>query len=296
MQQLAQELWARDPAFVDSDASVGELAWVWGAQHVTLYSGWTQRIWVDGASTRAWGWIYRENLVTAGEHPATLVWQVHPESLELLDEVLDWFETDVASGPWHTSVRSGNAAARARLEQRGYLPDDGAPFGLMNVRGLDVIEEPVVPPGYRLRTMQDVQDVSLRVAVHRAAWQPSKLTEAAYADVMKTWPYRPDLDVVVEAPDGSLAASALCWYDARNRSGEFEPVGTHPDHRRLGLARTLLLFGLQRLRDAGGRQGWVGCRGDDAYPVPKKVYGSVGFSEASRQIVLRKALASARQG
>ena len=50
----------------------------------------------------------------------------------------------------------------------------------------------------------------------------------------QAWPYRSDLDCVVEAPDGTFAAYVLCWYDEDNGVGEFEPVGTHPDYRRRG--------------------------------------------------------------
>jgi GNAT superfamily N-acetyltransferase len=99
---------------------------------------------------------------------------------------------------------------------------------------------------------------------------------------MSSWPYRPDFDFVVEAPDGTLAASALGWYDEANRVGEFEPVGTRPEHRRLGLASAVMLFGMRRFRDAGATHAIVGCRGDAGYPIPKLVYESIGFRELSR--------------
>jgi hypothetical protein len=56
----------------------------------------------------------------------------------------------------------------------------------------------------------------------------SEMTRESYQVVMCTWPYRHDLDQVVEAPDGRLAAFALGWLDAANRVGELEPVGTDP--------------------------------------------------------------------
>ena len=61
------------------------------------------------------------------------------------------------------------------------------------------------------------------------------MTAARYRSIMETWPYRHDLDQVVEAPDGTLAASALGWYDEVNRVGLLEPVGTDPRHGRRGL-------------------------------------------------------------
>ena len=45
-------------------------------------------------------------------------------------------------------------------------------------------------------------------------------------------------------------------YDEANRRGIFEPVVTHPDHRRRGLARALMLEGMRRAR-ALGRHGHV---------------------------------------
>ncbi len=52
-----------------------------------------------------------------------------------------------------------------------------------------------------------------------------------YACVRAAWPYRQDLDCVVEAPDGTIAAYALAWLDEANGVGELEPVGTHAAHQ-----------------------------------------------------------------
>jgi GNAT superfamily N-acetyltransferase len=139
--------------------------------------------------------------------------------------------------------------------------DPDEPWIRWNARGLDALDEPEVSPGYRLTTMAATPDVPARVAVHRAAFHPSRVTEESYARVMAEWPYRPELDCAVVAPDGSFAAFALGWLDAANRTGILEPVGTHPDHRRRGLARAACLFTLRQLRAAGAEIGLVGSRG-----------------------------------
>ena len=73
-----------------------------------------------------------------------------------------------------------------------------------------------------------------------------------------------------------------------NGVGELEPVGTHADHRRLGLGRAVGLYALQRLRDLGATKAIVACRGDEAYPIPCKLYESIGFREVSRQLAYRR--------
>jgi GNAT superfamily N-acetyltransferase len=57
--------------------------------------------------------------------------------------------------------------------------------------------------------------------------------------------------VLIEAPDGTLAATAIVWLDESTRTGEFEPVGTHRDFRRQGLGRALQLYGMHLARAAG---------------------------------------------
>ena len=52
------------------------------------------------------------------------------------------------------------------------------------------------------------------------------MTTEGYAAAAAAWPYRPELDWVVEAPDGSFAASCLVWLDEENGVALLEPVGT----------------------------------------------------------------------
>jgi ribosomal protein S18 acetylase RimI-like enzyme len=105
----------------------------------------------------------------------------------------------------------------------------------------------------------------------------------SYRNVMAAWPYRPELDLVVEAPDGSFAAFCLAWIDQQNRVGELEPVGTHPDHRRRGLAAAVCTAALGALRDAGAERAVVNARGDAEHPTPKRLYESIGFREHARE-------------
>jgi GNAT superfamily N-acetyltransferase len=287
MQGLAQEVWRRDPALVNVDGTVGEIAWALGALQGASEAVRMHRLWHSGNAAIGWGVIFPPAMfrVTADRMEMSkpfLVWQVHPDHPDLFDDILEWFATQVPEGQRETSTRSANTDAISRLLQLGYSHVADAPWDLMNIRDVRDIEEPSVPAGYHLKTMREVGDMAKRVAVHRAAWEPSTLTQERYAAVMSTWSYREDLDFVVEGPDGSLVASALGWYDEENRVGEFEPVGTRPDHRRKGLARAVMLFGMQRFREIGATRAIVGCRGDDDYPVPKLVYESIGFRELSR--------------
>lgn len=276
MQALAQQVWRLFPERVDM--TVGELAYQAALANADPSDESIQHLWTNGATALAWAWLWR---------PATLEWQVHPDRPELLDEVLDWFEDNASrAGRLETSARRADVEAIDRIARRGFEHDHAAPWSRLNIRELEVIDEPRLPAGYRFRTLTDYGgDVAPRVAVHRASWAEfgTRVTQETYASIMSTWPYRSDLDFVVEAPDRTPVAFALGWYDDANRVAEFEPVGTDPRFRRLGLGRAVNLFGLRRFREAGATHAIVACRGDDAHPIPLRLYQSVGFRELSRQ-------------
>ena len=84
-----------------------------------------------------------------------------------------------------------------------------------------------------------------------------------------------------------MASSAICWFDPAYTYGEFEPVGTASAHRGRGVGAALLRFGPARLGGAGATRAVIGARGDDDYPLPRRLYRSVGLHEIATQIIVR---------
>jgi ribosomal protein S18 acetylase RimI-like enzyme len=268
MQSLQQELWqAAGPRVL---THVGDLAW-W--VHRTPVA---RRLWLEGDRCVAWAWIDRGT---------ALVHDVHPEfrAGPLHEEVLDWFEAEAEPGAngLQAWAMDGDDVAFGLLARRGFERPARASSYEYYVRALsDLPEVPPLRDGFRLRAVHGDEDMHERVEVHRATWEPSRVTEESYRNVMRAWPYRGDLDCVVEAPDGRFAAYALAWYDDANRVGELEPVGTYPDFRRLGLGAAVCRYAFSRLRDAGAEQVIVYSESEPA----QRLYESVGFR---RHAILR---------
>jgi ribosomal protein S18 acetylase RimI-like enzyme len=277
MQALQQELWSLEGP--DVHTHVGDLAW-W--LHRGEEQDFKRRLWFEGERCVAWAWFWP---------PASLDYEVHRKHRggELHREVLAWFESEAAAdSPLTTFGFESDEQWLALLQACGYTPSGS--WYAYYVQDLDDnVPEAAVPDGFTLRTVRDDEaDFRERVAVHRAVWAPSKLTEDRYRRVTQAWPYRTDLDCVVEAPDGSFAAYVLCWYDDVNGVGEFEPVGTHPDYRRRGLGAAACRHALNRLREEGARQAIVYAGGRDEDERSRALYESVGFRRLSRSLEHRR--------
>lgn len=269
MQQLVQDAWAlRGPGWAQH---VGDLAWG-RFQHTGREPLWRTRLWEEDDKVVAYGWLFE------GE---VLDFCVHPEKPEHLEDVLEWAKAR------ETDVLDSNAEAIATLQRNGFKrAPDSDPFMVFLARDLDELTEPHVPDGFELRTVGEAE-VESRVEAHRSAFEPSRVTVESYRNVMRAWPYRADLDCIAVAPDGRVAAYCLAWLDDMNRVGELEPVGTHADFRRRGLATAVCAFALRRLAEEGATTAVVYARGDAAYPAPKRLYESLGFRAHARTIVYR---------
>jgi ribosomal protein S18 acetylase RimI-like enzyme len=272
MQELVATAWRLEGPLVHRH--IGDVAWgrwsIAGREHE-----WRFRLWEDAGEVVAWAWLHL---------PSTLDFQLHPRRRELLDEVLDWFEAQ-ANGERATSALVEDAETVAGLERRGYRRAGAdEPWFAYLSRPVAGAEVPPLPEGFTLRHVRGEEDVARRVEVHRAAWNPSRVTEESHRHVMAAYPYRRELDCVVEAPDGSFAASCLAWLDEENRVGELEPVGTDPRFRRRGLGAAVCTYALAQLRAHGAEIAIVYARGDSAYPAPRRLYESIGFhAYASRR-------------
>ena len=274
MQELVSELWRLEGPRVENH--VGDVAWQ-RFQHAGREGEWRIRIWEENAEPVAWGWL---------RPPATLVHEIHPRhrGRQLHRELLDWFEAEAEGDEWRASSLSTDAARLELLRSRGYEADAASKEFVHHARELSDLHEPVVPDGYRLRTVEP-DDLQQRVELHQIVWAPSRVTVESFTNVRAAWPYRADLDCVVEASDGSLATYCLAWLDDENRVGELEPVGTHRDHRRRGLASAVCRFAHQRLREEGATHAIVySIAGSEATAL----YESVGMREHARSLELVK--------
>jgi mycothiol synthase len=216
------------------------------------------RIWSSGGRTVGWGWL---NL------PATLDWFVAPdvdagEERALRRDMLDWATaqstalapTEPGAAPRPLEIWAPDGWPEADLVAGlGFTRTDEALTQLFQTLDRE-LPEPELPAGYAVRTVRGPEEIPARVEVHRSAFAPSKMTIEKYEILVGLPGYRYDLDAVVVAPDGSFAAFTMCWLDPVAGVGLFEPVGTHQDHRKLGLGKAVNLFGLHRLREEGARE------------------------------------------
>jgi len=297
MQGLAQEVTILRPEILVGDTTVGELAWVFGKDAAAIGDTWRHRLWprADGSGRLdGWAWVHlprtrtRSDGSTSTSHGANLIWQVHPDRPALLDEILEWYAEQAAGLDRFLAPQDADTDMLARLPGHGYGPDteaggDDGDWVQFNRRPLTNLPDPALPAGFRFRTAAEVGPAAATRA-HLDAWHPSTFTAAAMAGVQAMWPYRDDLHVLVEAPDGTLVATAIMWFDPASRTAEFEPVGTHPAYRRRGLATALLRHGMRRARDAGAHTMLVACAGAPARPAARGLYEGIGFERLSRDV------------
>jgi len=254
--------------------TIGDLDW-WrytdDPQAITL-----ARLWFDADELIGFGWPTKNqvDIIT------------HPRHQAITGEILAWAERrlrDSVPGEGTLCLRAWSLAADqprvALLQQQGYMRTED--FLTHFAQPLDQpVPTPHLPPGYSLRNVQGASDLEQRVAVHRDAFAPSHMTVAKHRAVMHAPTYRPDLDLVVVAPDGSFAAFCIVWFDSANQIGVFEPVGCHSAHRRLGLARAILHEGMRSLQALGAQTAEVCGWRDDSQGA--QLYPAVGFREIGR--------------
>jgi hypothetical protein len=273
--RFTQRVWSLDSRF-----HVGDIAWQMG---LYMLPDEPLAVWRTGGDIVAFGALARGEL--------SLI--VDPAQPSLVGEVLAWARTEAGRDPEVVALDREKHIVD-HLTSAGYTADLDVPFFLAHHRDLaDLPPVPPLPDGFTIRPVRGEDDIARRVEVHREVWAPSSFTAEKYRALTVRWPYRPEFDRVVEGPDGRFVAYVLGWYDDANRSGEFEPVGTLDGFRRQGLSRAVSLSVLHAFRDAGATTALVYARGDDAYPIPRQVYGALGFRPHARTVTYRPAPSAA---
>ena len=162
------------------------------------------------------------------------------------------------------------------LRRAGYGPAPGRLARLhRELEPADLAAAPL-PAGFRFTDMgrTDVSETS-RVNLHRAVWDPSRVTLEAYRHLRAAPNYVPELDVVVVGPAGEAAAYALGWFDPLSRTGLLEPVGALAGFQRRGLGRQLVREVTRRLAALGAGSVSIGTREGNAAALA--LYRAAGY-------------------
>lgn len=230
----------------------------------------------------------------------------HPKMPALHARILTWATQrarEIAGGPsgrpvWFANVRADQPTRLAELERAGYARQDTVPVNpwtkvFMRRSGHEPVAATPLPDGFRLRSLAGADEVDAYVALHRNAFGSDSMTAAWRARTLRHPAYRPNLDVVVEATDGRLAAFCVTWLTPRGfdgrPAGQVEPLGVHEQFRGLGLGRAALHEGLRRLQAHGVETIYVETDGqrDAAFAL----YRSAGFAVLHDVIVCRQDVA-----
>ena len=98
--------------------------------------------------------------------------------------------------------------------------------------------------------------------------------------------YHPERDIVAVAPDGSFAAFATGRMDPVSKLAEVEPVGVHPNHRRKGLAKAVVLECIKQLQKHGAKA--IVILGAASTEGATHLYDSLGFSRSNVHVWVKE--------
>ena len=180
-------------------------------------------------------------------------------SIELESEIVGWGmqllrERNQSTGEESTldaSCTGSNIDRIQLLERHGFIQQ--AIRSLHFERDLSLpIPSIILPAGYTIRPVKGESEVEDLVTLHRLAFGTDHMTVEYRLAMMHAPTYEPCFDWLAQSPSGKLAAFCIGSFEEGDPSIAYlDPVGTHPDHRRLGLAAALMIHGMSVFLDRG---------------------------------------------
>lgn len=222
----------------------------------------------------------------------------HPDWVPgLYGEILTWADgracqaigTPKGLPSWYVNVFSDQADIIRTLEAAGFAnqadagEDAWSKVFMRRPAGLPV-KDYRIPAGFTVRSLAGEAEVDAYVALHRDVFGTKNMTVEWRRRTLQQPGHRPDLDVVVAAPDGRLAAFCIGWRDDKN--GQIEPLGCHADYRHYALGRIALAEVLRRLQAAGVEH--IYAETDNYRHTARKLYEHMGFEAIRNVWVYRK--------
>lgn len=229
---------------------------------------------------------------------------IHPavRNGDLADVVLAWAEQRVLSlsAAWalpvvlHAACRDTAEGQRSLIQRLGFQPERY--FWRLQRSLTEPLPKVALPDGWCLRSVT-ADDAEPWVEMYNQTfvdhWNHTPVTVEEFHHWLTHSDYDANLDLVIESPEGQMAAFAGSVISAdRNarlgiQEGHVCLLGTRRGYRRLGLARALLAESLRRLQWLGMTTATIGV--DSQNPSGAvKLYQSVGFEHQRSSTAYRR--------
>lgn len=241
------------------------------------------RLWTENKSLVAFAYVDDYN---------DLQFEIAPEhrSPQLMQQIVDWGlecvrKQNEASSQTNTLDASFNAENRWQIAMLKQFDFQEEPIhSLHYARSLgSPIPEHLLPPGFVLRSVLGESEITALVELHQAAFGTDNMTPEARLAIMRAPAYEPDLDLVLLAPDGQLAAFCICGFKDNEKSvGYTDPIGTHPSYQRQGLGKAIVTAGMLVLQARGVKTVTLGTSSENF--AMRRLAESLGFRVVSVSI------------
>lgn len=161
------------------------------------------------------------------------------------------------------------------LEERGYIKTDY--FRFCGICDLSQIQSyPSLPDGFSIRLTQK-KDVAKRVELFGLATGGIGTTSERYERMMNSTSYGDAMDFVVQTYNEEIIAYCTIWDDPVSKIAILEPLACVEEHRRKGIMKSVLLYGMNLLKERGTKYIYVGTGGKNI--ASQTLYKNVGFVE-----------------
>lgn len=179
--------------------------------------------------------------------------------------------------PFYVSARRDDRLRLAAVERAEFVSDGWSYMHM--ARSLQELSRTAgLPAGFRIRHLAGEAEVSAYVEAHRAAFGSTNMTTDWRSRTLRHRRYVSDLDLIAEAPDGTVAAFCVGWLlrsDVGGHVAQIEPLGVRPEYQRMGLGRALLMDMFQRARAYGAAR--IEVNAESYNDASRGLYEAAGF-------------------
>ena len=231
------------------------------------------RLWFDDGHPIAWAFVDEFN---------NLLWELSDQYEETLGaEIVAWGEACLRKTLAGNGSKTLDASCREDFTRRisflirhGFQQTKDRSIYMMRPLS-EPIPSPVLPPGFIIRPIKGKEEADAVAAMHRAAFGTDYMTTENRLAIMITSEYDPSLDLLAIAPGGEIAAYCSCSVKEGEKRGLTDPIATHPKYQHMGLARALILTGMELLKERGMESAHLGTSGENI--AMQKAAAAVGF-------------------